>query len=325
MKIHVLPNPSVPVNGETSTDPFTIAAFKYIRELSPKYEIILYALPGSVANCQIVTINSNNITQFNTIASSEIGKRKQSGDIIACFYGTDNQSATTVHADCSVIEPSIGYRTSAIFAKYRVFTSYAQMHMFYGERGMLMNPSWLDAVIPNSFTVEDFEYSDKKDDYFLYFGRVRQEKGIDICIELTRKLNKKLVVAGPINEEEYSTFPSHVEYVGICDKHKRSKLMANAKCLLGPTLYIEPFGNMVIEANLCGTPVLTTDWGAFSDTVLHGKTGFRCRDLGEFTLAANMLDQLNPMDCREHGLTYSDEIIHKLHDKYLQKIIAYSI
>lgn len=325
MKIHVLPNPSKIVDGLDSIDPFNIAAWKYIKHLGYKYEMILYGLSGSNANCETVSIDATgNISKFNDIASTEIKKRKSAGDIIVCFYGCDNQAATLAHSDCKIVEPSVGYRASAVFSKYRAFVSYAQMHMFYGERGMLMSPSWADAVIPNSFTVEDFAFNDTKEDYFLYFGRVIEEKGIDICIELTQKLEKKLVIAGPRYDDvpRYKSFPSHVEYIGVCDQKQRNEVMSKAQCLVGPTLYVEPFGNMVIEANLCGTPVLTSDWGGFTETVIQGKTGFRCRDLGSFLAAANKIHQIDPVECRNHGLTYSDENIHLMHDIYLQKVIS---
>lgn len=326
MTIHILANPAVPTNTLYPVDPFTIAAWKYIKHLSGKYDMILYGLPGSKADCKVVEIDSKgNNNLFNQIVSKQIGLRKSPGDIIACFYGWDNRDATLMHTDCLVIEPSIGYVASAVFAKYRVFVSYAQMHMVYGEKQLLMQPCWHDDMIPNSFTVSDFTYKEQKQDYFLYFGRVIPEKGIDLCINITNALGKKLIIAGPIYDNQYKNadFPPHVEYVGVANQKMRNELMSNAACLLGPTLYVEPFGNMVIEANLCGTPVITTDWGGFTETVIHGKTGYRCRSYDEMVYAGDLVTKLNPQDCRENGLKYSDETIHEMHHKYLQRILSY--
>ena len=131
-----------------------------------------------------------------------------------------------MNPDCKWVEPSIGYRASGVFAPYRAFTSYAQMHMFYGERGMLMNPSWFDVVIPNPFTVDEFEYKEDKEDYFLYFGRVIEEKGIHLAIQATEKLGKKLIIAGPgdLRHLGYNKVPDHVEVFGVADAEQRKQL-----------------------------------------------------------------------------------------------------
>lgn len=330
MKIHVLPNPRTPSGLKNPMDPFSVFAYKYIKYLSPKYDMVHYGLPGSEVNCEHVEIatDPNDIEGFNKLSGQEIQKRKTAGDIIVCFYGTDNKLACDMNSDCTIIEPSIGYRANGVFAPYRVFTSYAQMHMFYGERGMLMNPSWYDEVIPNGFTVSDFEfkYKEHKKDYFLYFGRVCEEKGINLCIQATEKLGKKLIIAGPgsLQPLGYDRTPDHVEMLGLVGAEERKKLMMYAKAILGPTHYVEPFGNMVIEANLCGTPAITTDWGGFTETIEHGKTGFRFRDFEGMLLAMKMIDKIDPIDCLANGLKYSDELIHIRHDKYLQRVIKNS-
>jgi len=287
--------------------------------------MVHYGIPGAQVDCEHVDIDTApvEVRLFNERAGAQIRQRANDNDIIVCFYGVDNQLACEMNPNCKVVEPSIGYRANGVFAPYRVFTSYAQMHMFYGERGMLMNPSWFDTVIGNPFTVEEFEYNDKKEDYFLYFGRVVEEKGIHLAIQATEKLGKKLIVAGPgsLKNLGYDKIPDHVEVFGIANAEQRKQLMKNAKCLLGLTYYVEPFGNMIIEANLSGTPVITTDWGAFPEIVLEGDTGYRVRDFKSLLKAMENINKIDPWECREWGLNFSDEEIHNQHHKYLQKII----
>ncbi len=228
-----------------------------------------------------------------------------------------------MNPNCKPVEPSIGYRANGIFAPYRVFTSYANMHMFYGERGMLMSPSWFDDVIGNPFTISEFEYNEKKEDYFLFLGRVCEEKGIHLAIQATEKRGKKLIIAGPgsLKALGYEKVPDHVEVFGVADAEQRKHLLKNAKALIGLTHYVEPFGNMIIEANLSGTPVITTDWGAFPEIVLEGQTGYRVRDFKSLLTAIESIDKIAPFDCREWGLNFSDEEIHEQHRRYLEKVI----
>jgi len=330
MKLHILGNPRVPSGLKNRIDPFSVFVYKYIKHLGNKYEMIHYGLPGAEVDCDHVDINvpilqdrDAHNKNFNSIAGPEIGKRKSKDDLIICFFGAENSEAALMHPELKIIEPSIGYRTNAVFAPYRVFTSYAHMHMFYGERGMLMNPSWTDAVIPNPFTVSEFEYKQDKQDYFLYLGRVCREKGVDLAIQATEKIGAKLVLAGPgdLRSMGYDKIPDHVECVGLVDAEKRKDLLANAKCLLGLTYYVEPFGNMVIEANLSGTPCITTDWGAFPETVIDGVTGYRVRNFNDLVEAMDQIVHIESWECRRNGLRYSDEIIHARHDEYLQKVI----
>jgi glycosyltransferase involved in cell wall biosynthesis len=70
--------------------------------------------------------------------------------------------------------------------------------------------------------------------------------------------------------------------------------MGEARCTMVPTLYAEPFGGVAVESMMCGTPVVTTDFGAFTDTVLEGVSGYRFQTLQEAvdaTSAAMLLDR----------------------------------
>ena len=108
--------------------------------------------------------------------------------------------------------------------------------------------------------------------------------------------------------------------VGFADLEKRKKLIAGAKAVFVPTIYIEPFGYIIIEAAMSGTPVITTDWGAFPEIVQHGKTGFRCRSLAQFILAAQNIDLIKPADCREWAMEFTLEKAAPLYDEYFKRM-----
>jgi glycosyltransferase involved in cell wall biosynthesis len=312
-------------------DPFSISTIKMIDYMTLLgWDCIHYSIVGSKVSCPTVRcldeIHSDkniNITKYNQKAGQEIASRKKSGDLILCMYGIENQGSTNSNKDLKIIEPGIGYTTAAVFAEYRVFTSYAQMHMFYGERKMEPNPSWFDAVIPNGITASEFDYTENKDDYFLYFGRVVSEKGLNIAIQATESAGKKLIIAGTGNLASigYTTIPSHVKIAGLCNADQRRKLMSKARAIIGPTHYVEPFGNMVVEGYFSGTPAITTDWGGFTETVVQGKTGFRCREFKEFVDAINNIDVIKNKDCYEWAMiNYEDSVVHKKLDQYFKKV-----
>jgi glycosyltransferase involved in cell wall biosynthesis len=216
------------------------------------------------------------------------------------------------------VEFGIGY--GGTFAKYRVWESYAWMHTCYGAAAG--NPhaadgQWFDAVIPNYFEPEKFPFRADKDDYYLYIGRLIERKGCSIAADVCQKLGKRLVVAGHGERLSYG------EHVGVVGPEERGRLMAGAIATFVPTIYVEPFGGVAVEAMLCGTPVISTDWGAMTETVVNGVTGFRCRTLAEFMRAAEDVKALDPAAIRKHAIErYSLDAIAPQYDAYFRRLLT---
>ena len=267
---------------------------------------------------------------FNQNCIQEIAKRKQPHDIILCFFGVAQKPVCDAHSDLICVEPSIGYPSQ--FAPFKVYESYAVMHGLQGpEKVSTAEYKFYDAVIPSGFDLSEFQFKDwsQKEDYFLMCGRLVWSKGVDIAAQVTEKIGKKLILAGtsygPEDCNLGKEWPSHVEYVGYADVEKRKKLMAGAMGLFCPTIYNEPFGYVAIEAMLSGTPVITVDWGAFTETVQHGVTGYRCRTFEQFAWAAKNITTISPQACREWAAeNYNFGKIGKMYREYFESIINVS-
>ncbi|KKK94467.1 hypothetical protein LCGC14_2682570, partial [marine sediment metagenome] len=130
----------------------------------------------------------------------------------------------------------------------------------------------------------------------------------------------KLAGQGSLN----SPSPSQgeiIEYVGFADAEKRKGLFSRAKGLLMPTIYLEPFGGVSIEAMISGTPVISSDWGVFPETILHGITGYRCRSLDQFVWAVRNIDNISPQVCRDYALAnYSLERVSTMYQEYFEMV-----
>ena len=110
---------------------------------------------------------------------------------------------------------------------------------------------------------------------------------------------------------------------GYADMQQRKMLLRDATALIAPTYYIEPFGNIIVEALMSGTPVITTDWGGFTDTNIQGITGFRCRNFREFVDAVGKISIISHQACRDHAIDhFSDEVVHKQFDRYFEHLIG---
>lgn len=265
-------------------------------------------MPFDVNNEAWVEMNKNTILAMN--------KRLKPRDFICVIAGVCQQPIHNAFGgDYMVVEFGIGY--AGVFAPYKVFESYSWMHTVYGKEGAdTKDGNFYDAVISNYFDLKDFPYVDKKDDYFLYIGRLIDRKGWRIAQEVCKKLGKRLIVAGP------GKFDGYGEYVGPVNAKRRAELMGKARAVFVPTLYIEPFGGVMVEANLCGTPVITTDWGAFTDNVTNGRNGFRCRTFKQFCQAAQDIDTIQPSNCRAAGKAFDMDHIRYLYQDYFSQLMT---
>lgn len=255
--------------------------------------------------------------KFNGKVIQSLKKVIQSKDFICVIGGLAHKEIADSFPEHMTVEFGIGY--GGTFAKYRVFESYAWMHIIYGaEHGINTSKGiWFDDVIPSYFDVKEFPYEKEKKDYFLFIGRITEDKGYRIAIEACKKMGKRLIIAGPGEPPDYG------EYVGVVDPVERGKLMSWAQAIFVPSTYIEPFGSVAAEAQLCGTPVISTDWGAFTETVEDEVTGFRCRTLKEFVLAMEKVKTLDHSLIRNRAIKkYGMENVRYQYQEYFQRLLT---
>ena len=252
--------------------------------------------------------------EFTQNATQALRKRFELRDFVLCWYGVGHQRIAQAFPDGIIVEPGIGSFRS--FADFRVFESYALMHHTYGAQNL--NPRNYDTVIPSWLDPAEFTYSDKKEDWLLFLGRVQDMKGVKVAVDIARRTGRKLKIAG---QGKLAVTPGHVEMVGYADIATKADLLSRAAALVQPSLYAEPFGNNVIEAAVSGTPVITTDWGAFTENVIHGITGWRCRNMDQFDWAVRNLDKIRPEACRQWALdNYTIAQAHARYEEYFKQL-----
>jgi len=261
---------------------------------------------------------------FHKNAIAEIDKRKKKFDFILAFFGVGHQPVCDFFDKRWYIpvEPGIGYTST--FAPCKVFESYSLMSTLTGmPRDYDPGMNWYDAVIPNYFDKADFLFNDKKEDYFLFLGRVYEGKGVNIAIQATEAIGAKIIIAGQnsLKQMGYDKVPDHVTEIGYADVETRRKLMANAKGAFVASLYTEPFGGVQMELLFSGTPTITTDWGSFTENNIHGVTGYRCRTFEHFTWAAKNINNIKSQDCRTYAENFTLQKVGKMYEEYFQSVL----
>jgi glycosyltransferase involved in cell wall biosynthesis len=139
-------------------------------------------------------------------------------------------------------------------------------------------------------------------DYLAFLGRFSEEKRPDRAIEIARRAGMKLRIAAKVDEVDRPYFVKciepllaqpHVEYVGeICEREKWD-FLGNARALLFPIDWPEPFGLVLIEAMSCGTPCIAWRAGSVPEIIQEGANGFIVDSIDAATEAVERAAQLD--------------------------------
>jgi glycosyltransferase involved in cell wall biosynthesis len=150
-------------------------------------------------------------------------------------------------------------------------------------------------------------HGDDDGEYLLFLGRMAPDKGAHRAIAVARAAGRRLLMAAKMREPwERAYFDEQVApllgpdavYLGEVPHERKIELLANARALLFPIRWSEPFGMVMLEAMACGTPVLAFREGAAPEVVDDGTTGYLCDDTATMTDAVGRLDALRRQDCR---------------------------
>lgn len=291
MFVHVLGHPELPLDREAhpgNAQVLTCWNFcRLLQELNLPY--CCYALTGSrlppggageLQECGRPTGPWRYGNRWHRLYTARLNRalqarlpRRPGPQLIASLYGA--AQADIEDGGWPVIEPMAGY--DHCWTNYRVFPSYAQQHTLYASQPELTwDTRFYDAVIPHFLDPAEYQPGTGAGGYLLYLGRPAQDKGIGLARDCAAACG----------------LPLRLAFTGYSMAEK-NRLLGEAMAVLMPTLYVEPFGFVAAEAQMCGTPVITTDWGAFVETVENGVTGYRCRTRSEFAEAVRLAGRLD--------------------------------
>lgn len=192
--------------------------------------------------------------------------------------------------------------------------------------GPLQNPIKDTHVVYYGVSTDFYYPIYNKKDYFLFLGRWHIVRGYKQVIELARKTGIKLIMAGLDPKLELFEAQRQCAYEAmniakdlpnisfeflpeILHHEKKRNLIQQAKAVILPTQFHEPFGLTMAESLACGTPVITTNYGSMPE-IITNDVGITCNNTVEdFAQAVNNIDKINPYNCREKAVKYFDRFV----------------
>jgi glycosyltransferase involved in cell wall biosynthesis len=185
---------------------------------------------------------------------------------------------------------------------YRYFPQFPLVSISNDQRRPLAFANWIGTV-HHGLPLDLLELNAApRGDYLAFLGRISPEKRPDRAIEIARLTGLPIKIAAKVDPADRHYFERFVaplldhplvEYIGEIGEAEKNAFLGNARALLFPIDWPEPFGLVVIEAMACGTPVIAFPCGSVPEIVEEGVTGFIVESVGEAVRAVDRIDRLD--------------------------------
>lgn len=192
-----------------------------------------------------------------------------------------------------------------------------------GEWHGIPNFADTEGLTPGSPSVPD-------DAPLVFLSRVEEIKGAHWAIEIARRTDRRLIIAG--NHSDRDDPEGHfwreqiapeigkggIEYVGPVDDAQKKALLGGARAMVVPVQWDEPFGIVFAESLACGAPVISCPRGALPEIVRPGIDGFLIKSIGEGCEAVERVGALDRAGCRRRAVDHfsADAVVARYSDLY---------
>jgi len=283
------------------------------------HAVTLFCAPGSRSSARVVPMlqaSHPEAIERSLYEADHVARAFEEIDVAAYDARFD-----VVHDHCGFTALAMADRldTPFVHTLHGQFTaSTAAFYTRHGHKAALVGisraqlasaPAGLAPVgaIPNPIDVGAWPLREHKDDYLLWVGRMTAEKGPHRAIAAAHAAGVPLVLAGVIQPGQQAFFDrevaphvdgERVRFLGEVRGAVKRSVFAGARALLMPIRWEEPFGMVMVEALVCGTPVIAFPEGAARELVLDEKTGFLVDDERGMAAAVGRLPRIAARECR---------------------------
>ena len=234
---------------------------------------------------------------------------------------SDTPTITTLHGRLDL--PDLG-------DLYSEFSSIPVVSISDHQRKPLPQANWQGTIYHGLPDI--YHFQPKPQGYLAFLGRICPEKRVDRAILAAKKLGMPLKIAAKVDQVDQVYFDTTIQvllddplidYIGEIGEGEKSEFLGNAKALLFPIDWPEPFGLVMIEAMACGTPVVAYAQGSVPEIIKPGITGYLAKDAEEAIRLVKKIDKIDRKKCRaefEHRFSV-DRMAHDYVSAY-KKVLS---
>jgi glycosyltransferase involved in cell wall biosynthesis len=221
------------------------------------------------------------------------------GMTVAAAMGLPTPIVATIHGDLTEADARF---LSGIDSRVNlVGISEAQQREVAGVR-------WR-GMVHNAFDPEAVQPGLEKEEYLVQLARISPDKAQHLAIEVARRLDRPLVLAGKVDDECREYFEKEIQphlgdsvrWIENVAGAEKAQLLSRARAMLFPIQWEEPFGIAMVEAMASGTPVLATPRGAAVELVEPGVTGFLAPDVDGLVEAFEKVGEIDSRRCAKQA------------------------
>lgn len=171
------------------------------------------------------------------------------------------------------------------------------------------------ATVYNGIDTDGYEFypnARTEDPYLAFLGRMSPQKGPHLAIEVARRSGWKLIMGGKVDKVDVDFFEQEVKphidgeqiiFLGEVNHAQKMDLMGEAAATLFPITWQEPFGLVMVESMVTGTPVLGMRMGSVPEVIEDGKGGFVCDSVEDMVAKLPQALELNRQGCRDYAIS----------------------
>jgi glycosyltransferase involved in cell wall biosynthesis len=280
------------------------------------HDVTLFASGDSITNAELDPVvpralrldgQMHNSVWYNLLMLERVAQRAREFDMLhfhidffqfPVFRDITHRTLTTLHGrlDLPEIQPL-----------YRVFNRAPLVSISNSQRAPMPPVNWRGTVY-HGLPADQFHMIEKPKDYLAFLGRISPEKNPTAAIAIAERAGMPLKIAAKVDAVDRDYYEAvvapliadspHVEFIGEINESQKQLFLGNARALLFPIDWPEPFGLVMIEAMACGTPVIAFNRGSVPEVIEEGRSGFIVENVDQAVAAVDRIGTLSRKSVR---------------------------